>query len=361
MKKYSIDYFGEKYEILFNKLLIKNGFVNEIKQIRKTLGIPVENGFINQLELVEYLRKKFTEKEEGEATMFSFMEQYDTENKTRLTESDREDFLQYLEKKNKKPNDPIAIASYFLTIIDDHSGLFTSHFIFKKNKFTSRLSLIVIKLMNKYWGFDLLDEHIAVNFIEKYLFLGECGVNQYIKNKLACPHCRHIGVVHFSPTGLNMRGRNEGIFSKKYLFNEASIKLLSSHFNSVFLIIKPYATKEQVLQYIEDNWNDLKEHLIEKNSFYKQFNVNPSKIKKSDFDRNQLVYSLYKFSKKELVKEYLKQENNLPPPIYKEDIISSILEKRHNIKMSSDAIKKTATRFAKSTKIKKQPKDIRDI
>lgn len=361
MKKYSTDYFEKKFGILFNKLLVKDGFINEIKQIRKTLGIPVENGFIDPLELAEYFIKKLTKKEQKEATIFGFMEQYDIENKTRLTEDDREKFFQYLAKKKKKQNDPMAIASYFLMIIDDHSDLFTSHFIFKKNKFISKLSTIVIELMNKYWGFDLLDEHIAVHFIEKYLFLGEYGVRQYIKNKLACPHCRYIGVVHFSPTGLNMKGKNEGIFSKKYLFNEATVKLLSSHFNSVFLIIKPYATKEQVLQYIEDNWNDLKEHLIEKNSFYKQLGVNPSKIKESDFDKNQLVYSLYKLSKKELVKEYKKQENNLTTPTYKESIISSILEKKYNIKMSSDAVKKTATRFAKSTKIKKEPKDIRDI
>ena len=361
MKKYSIDYYEKKFEILFNKLLVKDGFINEIKQIRKTLGIPVENGFIDQLELVEYLKQKLTEKEEREATQFAFMEQYDIENKTRLTENDREKFFEYLKKKKKKRADSVAITGYFLMIIDDHSSLFTSHFIFKKNKFISKLSPIVINLLNKYWGFDLLDEHIAVHFIEKYLFLGECGVKQYIKNKIACSNCRYIGVVHFSPMELNMKGRNEGIFSKKYLFNETTVKLLSSHFNSVFLIIKPYATKEQVLQYIEDNWNDLKEHLLEKNAFYKQLGVNPSKIKESDFDRNQLVYSLYKLSKKELLKIYKGQENFSGRGIYKETIISAILEEEHNIKMSQDAIKKTATRFAKSTKIKKEPKDIRDI
>lgn len=363
MKKYSIDYFEKKYEILFNKLLIKNRFVNEVKEIRKTLGIPVENGFVDQLELAEYLRKKLTKKEEKKITMFSYIERYDIENKTRLTDSvnDKEKFFQHLVNKGKKQNDPVAIGSYLLAIIDDHSDLFTSHFILKENKFISKLSPIVFKLMNKYWGFDLLDEHIAVHFIESYLFLGEYGVRQYIKNKLACPHCRYIGVVHFSPTGLNMSGRKKGIFSKKYLFNEATIKLLSSHFNSVFLIIKPYATKEQVLQYIEDNWNDLKEHLIEKNAFYKQFDVHPSKIKDSDFERNQLIYELYKLPKKELLKTYKGKKDLSISGIYKETVISAILEEQHKIDISPDAIKKSATRFAKSTNTKKKMKDIEDI
>ena len=363
MKKYSTDYYEKKYRILFDKLIIKNGFVDEVKQTRKTLGIPVENGFIEQLELVQYLLKKFTAKEQQKITMFAFMEQYDAESKTRLTESkeDKDKFFQYLQGKNRKPNDIMTMAGFLLMIIDNHNDLFTSHFIFKDNKFTAKLSQIVVDLMNKYWGFDLLDEHIAVNFIEKYLFLGECGINEYIKNKLACPHCRYIGIDHFSPNRLNMQGKNAGMFSGKYLFNKATVKMLSNHFNSVFLLIKPYANKEQVIQYIEDNWNDLKEHLIEKNIFYKQFGVNPSKIKESDFEKSKLVYSLYKLPKKELLKDYQSPDSNLPPPTYKESIISSILEKKHNIKMSADAVKKTATRFAKSIAIKKEPKDIRDI
>lgn len=363
MKKYSIDYYEKKYEILFDKLLVKDGFVNEIKEIRKTLGIPVENGFINQLELIQYLVKKLTTKEQKKITMFAFMEHYDTENKTRLTESreDKDKFFQYLQDKNKKQNDPIALASFLLMIIDSHNDLFTAHFVFEDNKFTSKLSQIVVDLMNKYWGFDLLDEHIAVHYIEKYLFLGERGVREYIKNKLACPHCRYIGIDHFSPDRLNMQGKDEGMFSGKYLFNEGTVRMLSNHFNSVFLLIKPYANKEQVIQYIEDNWNDLKEHMTDKNTFYKQFGVKPSKIKESDFEKNKLVYSLYKLPKKELLKEYQSQENSLPVPTYKEDIISFILEKKYNIKMSADAVKKMATRFAKSTKIRQEPKDIRDI
>ena len=363
MKKYSIDYYEKKYDILFEKLLIKDGFIGEVKEIRKTLGIPTENGFINQLGLIQYLVKKFTVKEQEEITMFAFMEQYDAENKTRLTENkdNKDKFFQYIQDKNKTPNDPIALASFILMILDDHSSLFTGHFIFKNNEFTSKLSQIVVDLINKYWGFDLLDEHIAVHYIEKYLFLGEQGVREYIKNKLACSHCRYIGIDHFSPNRLNMQGKNEGMFSGKYLFNKGTVKMLSNYFNSVFLLIKPYANKEQVIQYIEDNWNDLKEHLVEKNIFYKQFGVNPSKIKESDFEKNKLIYSLHRLPKKELLKEFQSQDNNLPAPTYREDIISSILEKKYNIKMSADAVKKTATRFAKSTKIHQEPKDIRDI
>ena len=43
------------------------------------------------------------------------------------------------------------------------------------------------------------------------------------------------------------------------------------------------------------------------------------------------------------------------------DTQAKILEKKYNVQMSADAVKKTATRFAKSTKIHQEPKDIRDI
>ena len=89
--------------------------------------------------------------------------------------------------------------------------------------------------------------------------------------------------------------------------------------------------------------------------------MNPSKIKESNFDKNRLIYSLYKLPKKELLKIYKGQENFSGKGIYKEKIISAILEEEHNIKISPDAIKKMATRFAKSTKLKKEPRDIRDI
>ena len=47
--------------------------------------------------------------------------------------------------------------------------------------------------------------------------------------------------------------------------------------------------------------------------------------------------------------------------LYKETIISAILEEEYNIKMSSDAIKKSAYRYSKSIQVQQIPKDIRDI
>jgi hypothetical protein len=47
--------------------------------------------------------------------------------------------------------------------------------------------------------------------------------------------------------------------------------------------------------------------------------------------------------------------------VYKEKIISAILKEQHGVDMSPDAIKKTATRFAKDTKVKRDLKDIGDI
>jgi hypothetical protein len=199
------------------------------------------------------------------------------------------------------------------------------------------------------------------HFVEKYLFLGDYGINKYIQQKVMCTNCRYIGVNHFSPTRNNMTGQDEGPYGKNYIFNKETVRLLSLHFNSVFLIIKPYATKEEVLQYIEDNWNNLKEHIIEKNTFYKQFDVHPSKIKESGFERNNLIYELYKVPKKELVKMYKGERDLSGAGIYKEMVISAILNEEHGIEMTPDAIKKTATRFAKSIKTERPPKDIEDI
>jgi len=239
--------------------------------------------------------------------------------------------------------------------------MLTKNALFQKNKFLSKLFPKTIKLIRKFWGLDLLDEHIMGHLVEKYLFLGDYGINKYIQQKVACTNCRYIGVNHFSPTRNSMAGQDEGAYGKNYIFNKQTVRLLSLHFNSVFLIIKPYATKEEVLQYVEDNWNDLKEHIIEKNTFYKQFDVHPSKIKESDFERNNLVYELYKLSKKELIKMYKGERDFSGTGIYKETVISAILKEGHGLDMSLDAIKRSATRFAKSTRIKEQPKDIRDI
>ncbi len=361
MKKYSAEFFKKKFDILFKKLIVKEGLVDEIKKAREELGIPAENGFINSLELAGFLSKKLTRPEKEKVLLWGFIELFELENRIRVSEEDKEKFFKYFSENKKRKDDFTVSVNFVQGIIENHNNLFTSSSSLRETKFFSKLSPIVFKIFNKYWGFDLLDEQIAVNLLEKYLFLGDNGVRQYINAKVACPGCRYIGIDHFSPERDDMQGQDEGPFSKNYIFNKKTVKRLSSHFNSVFLLIKPYATKEGVLNYIEDNWNWLKEHLLEKNTFYKQFDVNPSKIKESDFDKNQLIYSMYKLPKKDLVKEFQGQDFDYPPPIYKEGIIAKILEKKHNIIMSSDAVKKAATRFAKSVKLKKEPRDIGDI
>lgn len=361
MKKYSAEFFNKKFGILFNKLLAKEGFIDEIKEVRKELGIPIENGFINSIELAEFLLKKLTKLEKERVVMLGFIEQFETENRVRVSEKDRDRFFDYFMTNKKRRDGSLVGITFLKSLVENHNNLFTSNELLRETNFFSKLSPIVFKVFNKYWGFDLLDEQIAVNFLEKYLFLGNNGVRQYIQAKVYCPSCRYIGIGHFSPDRHDMQGQDDGAFSKNYIFNEQAVKRLSIHFNSVFLLIKPYATKEQILNYVEDNWNWLKEHLIEKNTFYKQFDVHPSKIKESDFEKNKLVYELYKLPKKELTKMYKGERDFSGTGIYKETIISAILKEEHGIDMSPDAIKKAATRFAKSTRIKEQPKDIRDI
>lgn len=364
MKKYSAEFFRKKFRILFDKLLIKDGLIDEVKKTRKKLGIPVENGFINSLELASFLFKKLTKSEKDKVLIWGFIEQYETENKVQVSEKDREEFLDYLVKNSKRKDDSIVSTTLIQGIVESHHNPFTNNAPLQTTKFFSKLSPVVSDIFNKYWGFDLLDEQVAIHFVEKYLFLGENGVNEYIQNRINCPACRYIGIDHFSPDSDDMEQGDKGIrgtIGKDYVFNKQTVRRLSAHFNSVFLLLKPYTTKEQVLNYIEDNWHWLKEHMIEKNTFYEQLGVHPSKIKEADFDKNKLVYSMYKLSKKDLVKEYKEQGLDYPPPTYKETIISAILEEKYKIQMSPDAVKKSATRFAKSAGVKKEPKDIRDI
>lgn len=360
MKKYSAKYFEKKFNILFDKLLIKDGFTDEIKNIRKKLGIPEDNGFKDTAEMTDFFFEKINKKNKFDVTFIVLAHQFEIENHKLLEETEKEAFLDYFDKNKDSKETKSFIKKLMVNIIEDHNNLFSGTLLFRKIA-GQDTNNIVIKILNKYWGFDLLDERIIANYIEKYLFLGKRGVNFYISEKVRCPGCRYIGVDHFSPERNNMQGTDKGPFSKNYIFNQGTVKLLSSHFNSVFLIIKPYATKEQVLNYIDDNWDWLKEHLIEKNKFYKQFDVNPSKIKESNFNKNKLVYSLYKQSKKELTKIYEEIEKDIPLPKYKESIISAILEKKYSITMSSEAIKKSANRYKKSKQIKTEPIDIRDI
>jgi len=359
MKKYSADYFEKKFKILFNKLLLKQGFLDATKEARQKLGLP-ENGCNNETDLAIYFISKMDKEEQQILSFFAFADDYYRKNNLSINEENRKKVMQAYAKAGRK-DISIKMAFWLGQEILEHNQMLTKNVLFKKNKFLSKLFPETLKLIRKFWGLDLLDEHIMGHFVEKYLFLGEYGVNQYVKHKIICTNCRYIGVNHFSPIRNNMTGQDEGAYGKNYIFNKETVRLLSLHFNSVFLIIKPYASKEEVLQYVEDNWNDLKEHIVEKNTFYKQFDVHPSKIKASNFERNQLVYELYKLSKKELLKTYRGEENFSGQGVYKEAIISAILLEEHQIDMSSDAIKKTATRYAKDIQSKRQPKDIRDI
>ncbi len=264
-------------------------------------------------------------------------------------------------KENKKRTGMVPMMVELGETIETHHSLFTKYPFFEGNKYLSKLDKPVFKLMKKYWGVDLLDDHIIIHYIEKYLFMGQTGVNEYIRSKVSCHNCKYLGVEHFSPNRNNMDGQDKGPYSKDYLFNKQTTEMLSQYFNSAFVIIKPYATKEMVIQYIEDNWDDLKEHLIEKNTFYKQYDVHPSIIKESDDEKNRLVYELNKLSKKDILKRYKGTRDFNHKGIYKEAIVSAILEEEYEIKMSSDAVKKSASRFAKSIKIQQMPKDIRDI
>jgi len=359
MKKYSAEYFEKKYKILFNRLLLKQGFLDDIKETRRELGLP-ENGCNNEADLAIYFISKMNKKEQQILSLIAFADDYYSKHNLPINDENRRKIIQAYTKESRE-NMGIKMIIWLGQEILDHTQMFTKNVLFQKNKFLSKLFPRTLKLTRKFWGLDLLDEHIMGHFIEKYLFLGDYGVNKYIQQRIACPNCRYIGVNHFSPTRNNMAGQNEGPYGKNYIFNKETVRLLSLHFNSVFLIIKPYATKEEVLQYIEDNWDNLKEHLIEKNAFYKQFDVHPSKIKESDFERNNLIYELYKLPKRELIKMYKGEKDLSGRGIYKEMVISAILKEKHGIEMTPEAIKKTATRFAKSIRLKKEPKDITDI
>jgi hypothetical protein len=357
MKKYSKEYFEEKFEILYKKLLQKEGFIDAVKSTRKELSIP-EDGFPSTLELSNYLMDRLSKKEKEVTSSICFMQQYEHKN-GQINEEDMKKVSEEFDKRFKDNFSPIAILVSFQMHLDGHNDFFTKDPMLCYGKKNEPLFKITKKLFDKFMDVGLLDPHIIMHFVEKYLFLGNDGVRNYINSKVACSNCRYIGVNHFSPVRQNMKGQDKGPFSGSYLFNENTVKLLSGHFDSVFLIVKPYATKDQVLQYVEDNWNDLREHLIEKNTFYKQYGVHPV-IKQSDIDKNQLVYELYKLSKKELVSQYKGEQDLSMKGIYKEKVISLILKEEHDIDMSTDAIKKTATRFAK-TVAKHRPKDIEDI
>lgn len=370
MKKYTSEYFEKKYRILFDKLIQKDDFEIEIINERKKLGIP-ENGFLNHKELAKYIYDNLEKEERFQiAFMTFFFDEYLKKNNMTISNSDEDKekfdngFLEFMKITKKGKNiDSLAIIQNILEMSENHEKLF---FVlldnsFMRNKKMGKISKVISHLIQKYFGIELLDPYISSQFIEKYFLMGRNGVDFFIRKKVLCKNCRYIGVEYFSPIRADMEGQEEGPYSNNYIFNENTIRRLSIHFNSVFLIIKPYATKELVIQYIEDNWESLKDHMIEKNTFYKQFDVHPSIIKESDNEKNRLVYELNKLSKRDLLKKYKGSKDFTFTGIYKESIISAILEEEHNIKMSPDAIKKTATRFSKKIKTQIIPKDIGDI
>lgn len=362
MKKYSTDYFEKKYKILAEKLLQKNGFVKAIKETRAELKLP-ENGFPSTQELAYYLIGKMNKKEQMSLTLIAFVEAYAYENKIFVMDENREEITKAFFKKHGRTKGIGMIPMMFELAknIEAHHSMFTKYPILEKNKSISNFFPSVMKLMQKFWGVDLLDDHVILHYIEKYLFLGQTGVDQYIKSKIACPNCKYLGIDHFSPRGSDMEGRDKGIYSKHYILNKDAVRRLSYHFNSVFLIVKPYATKEMLHQYVEDNWDDLKEHIVEKNPFYKQFGINPTLIKESDDERNKLVYELNKLSKKELLGIYKGTEDFNHKGVYKETIVVAILKEEYDVQMTTDAVKKTASRYSQSIKVQNVPKDIRDI
>ncbi len=361
VKSYSTDYFEKKYKILADRLTQKEGFKEAVEATRKELGLPV-SGFSSTIELAQSLIGKMTKKEQASLTFVAFLEAYAYKNKVQISEKNREDVIKAFLKEYKNSGIGMIPMMFELTkAMETHHSLFSSYPLFKESKYLSKLYPAVRKLMEGFWGVDLLDDHVIFHYVEKYLFLGTTGIDIYIKSKISCPNCKYLGVEHFSPHRHDMQGKDKGPYSKGYILNRQAVERLSYHFNSVFIIVKPYATKEMVHQYVEDNWDDLKEHIIEKNPFYKQFGVNPTLIKESDDEKNRLVYELHKLSKKELLKRYKGKEDLNHKSVYKEAIVSAILDDEYGIKMSSDAVKKAASRFAQSTKVQNVPKDIRDI
>ena len=303
----------------------------------------LKNGFSSVEELAKFIYENSPEKEAF--LIVVAMNTYSIENKVNITEENSKlffnDFI-----KNKKNQPKVAdILTEIIEQINNHHKFFTDIKILKTDKKLLSLQKTTGILMDKFWGVDLLDEHIIYQYIEKYLFMGQAGINNYIRKRLSCPQCKYLGVQCFPPEPANMSGHDEGLFSGNYIFNSDTIKILSKYFDSTFLIIKPYATKGMVVQYIEDNWDSIEEHLEVKNTFYKQFEVTPTLAKEGDYEKNRLVYELNKLSKKELLKKYNGTKNLSLIGVYKESIVSAILEEEYNIKMSPEAIKKGSTHY----------------
>src|SRR3990167_6476645 len=154
MKKYSVDYFEKKYKILADKLLQKEGFTEAVKETRKELGLP-ENGFGNGPELAFFIVGKMSKEEQQSLTFFAFVEAYAFENKIAITDENRVEITSaFLKKGYKRGISMVAMMFELAKNIESHHALFTTYPTFDKNKYLSKLSPAVKKLMERFWGVD---------------------------------------------------------------------------------------------------------------------------------------------------------------------------------------------------------------
>ncbi len=165
MKKYSTEYFEKKYKILSDKLIQKEGFINEIKAARKELGLPVE-GFTDAPELAVFLVGKMSKSEQEMLTYFAFLEAYAYENKISITDENREEVHKaFLKKGYKKGIGMIPMVFWLSQQLMTHHSMFTAQPISKKNKYLSSLYPVVKKLMQKFWG---ITEEMYDSFLREY-------------------------------------------------------------------------------------------------------------------------------------------------------------------------------------------------
>lgn len=260
MKKYSTDYFEKKYKILFDKLLQKEDFVDDIKATRKELGLPT-NGFANGPELADFFISKMNKSEKKKLTMWAFLSAYEYEQKRRLTEDDRDAFTKAFMKKHKN-DDGIGMLPMMIELgqaIDTHHNTFTKYPLFEGNKYLSKLYKTTFKLMQKYWGVDLLDDHIIFHYIEKYLFMGQAGVNEYKKT-------RDFGLYR-TYWGMVRRCKYKSQVSYKYYIEKGIIVEWKSYidfkndmYESFLNHIKKYGKRETTIDRIDSNKNYCKEN-----------------------------------------------------------------------------------------------------
>ncbi len=169
MKKYSADYFEKKYKILFDKLIIKEGFVDDIKKTRRELGIPVENGFADISHLAEFIMKKLTKSEQRYLAFSAFADRYNhKKGEDAIAEGHKDELLDAFMEETNGMLIPLDVMVSLCTMIDDHSNLFTARRVLSENKKLSKFYPAVHTLFQKFFNVDVLDIQIAIYFIETY-------------------------------------------------------------------------------------------------------------------------------------------------------------------------------------------------